>query len=48
MPSVRFAVTLPGAASLGSFEGGALAAILVSVQAMQARARDRGEPPQSS
>jgi predicted acylesterase/phospholipase RssA len=39
-PKLRLAVTLPGAVSLGSYEGGAMAALLVAIQSLQ-----REEPP---
>ena len=40
MPQLRIALTIPGAISLGAFEGGALAALLVGVQAVNAEQRD--------
>lgn len=42
MGRIRIALTISGAVSLGSFEGGALAALLTAVQALQPKP---GEPP---
>jgi predicted acylesterase/phospholipase RssA len=44
MGSVRIALTISGAVSLGAFEGGALAALITGVQATQRLARDRRDP----
>jgi len=41
MEQVRLALTISGAVSLGAYEGGALAALIVAVQALA----DRDEPP---
>ena len=44
MGSVRIALTISGAVSLGAFEGGALAALITGVQAAQRLAPDRQRP----
>lgn len=40
MPELRIALTIPGAVSLGAYEGGALAALLVAVQDVNSRDRE--------
>lgn len=47
MASIRFALTISGAAALGAFEGGALAALIGAVQHVQPRAAGDQEPPLS-
>ena len=44
MGKLRIGLTISGAVSLGSFEGGALSALLVGIQALQARAGDAAPP----
>jgi predicted acylesterase/phospholipase RssA len=44
MSQLRIAMTLPGEASLGAFQAGAVSALIVAVQALNKARRDGGEP----